>query len=138
MRKVATNISDWNVDHIVKEIENNLHNVESVDEFEDFMMDDHVEIIVDFLVDSHAGLYMPEEAARIFDIQLTKEDVEYDYGWEAIEEAAGEVAEALTDAINAKGLPGHLFFGTTEGAGDYALIWIADEDDLEDYLEPPH
>jgi len=42
-----------------------------------------------------ADIYQVEQAASLFDVGLTAADRDYDFGWEAVEAKACEIADAL-------------------------------------------
>ncbi len=98
--------------------------------------DEGVEAMVFEVSPGASGIYQVKDAADLFDVVITPDDEEYDGGWELVEEAADRISEDLTDAGHAAGLPGHFYFGHTEGGGDYGLMYGVSFDDLPNVVVP--
>jgi hypothetical protein len=98
--------------------------------FSDYAEDDHCTVALEILVDCSHGIYIVRRAAERLDIVLTDEDIQYDDGWEALEEGAEKLAEQIQAELDKRNLPGSVYFGTTDTFGDYALLWTVPIDDL--------
>ena len=100
------------------------------DDFSDFVEDDQATVAIEILVDCVHGIHIARRAAECLDIALTAEDLQYDDGYEALEEGADILAAQLQTELDKRGVPGQVFFGSMEYTGDYALQWAVDVDDL--------
>jgi len=100
------------------------------DRFADYAEDDSCTVALEILVDCVHGIYIPRRAAERLDVTLTAEDLQYDDGWEALEEGVDKLAEQIQAELDKRNLPGSVHFGTTDSFGDYALLWTMPIDDL--------
>jgi len=82
------------------------------------------------------GIHQSQDAADEFGITLSQEDIEEGWDWEVVEERAAEIADALSEAAEAKGLPGYFYFGHNEADGSYGLRYRVDLADLPNVAVP--
>jgi hypothetical protein len=118
------------IDDLEHEIKTWLAQWSTPDGFADYAEDDHCTVALQILVDCVHGIYIARRAAERLDVALTAEDLQYDDGWEALEEGAGKLAQQIQSELGKRNLPGSVYFGTTDSFGDYALLWTMPIDDL--------
>jgi len=118
------------VDRVAAEINSWLVGWRTPDDFSDFVEDDRATVAIEILVDCVHGIHIARRAAERLDIALTAEDLQYDDGYEALEEGVEQLAAQLQEKLDARNIPGSVFFGTTDTFGDYALQWTIEVDDL--------
>jgi len=125
-------ITDEMVTSVLEEIHKHLDGWTTPDTFEDYVEDEYASVFLEIIADCHWGWKVPQRAAEWMEIKLTDEDMDYDFGIEAVEEAADKLAETLNQKIQERepDLIGSVYFGSNEHSGDYGLIYAVEVDDL--------
>lgn len=123
-------VTDEMVASVAKEIQEWLDGWKAPDDFADYVEDDQACVALNIMVGCAHGIYIPKIVADIFGVTITPEDDEYDMGIELIEETAEKISDQIQTGLDARGLPGSVFFGYMEHSGDYALQWCVSVDDL--------
>jgi hypothetical protein len=125
-------ITDDMVTAVLNEIHKHLDGWTTPDTFEDYVEDECALVFLEIIADCHWGWKIHQRVAEWMEVTVTDEDMEYDFGVEAVEEAADKLAETLNKKIEERepDLVGHVYFGTNEHSGDYGLLYCVEVDEL--------
>jgi hypothetical protein len=119
-------VDDFKMPELVRVVE------QLLDSGEYLVEEEHATTTVETLSPGAAGIHQPEEIAEYLDVSVPPEDVEYDDGWEFLEEILGSLADELTAKMNQMGLPGEVYFGHNEYDGAFEMFYAGDFEELQD------
>lgn len=115
--------NDFKIPELVRDVEQQLNSGDY------WIEEENVIALIETLSFEKARVYQPEEIAEWLEVGVPPEEVEYDGGWDFLEEQLGLLADDITAKM---GLPGVVYFGRDEHDGAFELYYLGDFEELED------